>query len=234
MVTIDQQFDSLRDFRAEDVDQRLAIAITWRNYDPDLRQAMLLALANAAAEALPPGTPVQVRGSGYHVGPMAQGLTYQMIFTAVENVQTVVDTAASWIEVGAFAILVIKYARDALRRRIKETGAEIDPSMTMHVYLRDDAIVLSQSMIRGLCEHHFDSTYGRSHKTVSADVTSRSPDPEIVWAGRPNESIVYVVRIWTGQTSYVYVVDGRGKPIEHISIRGRKLASLPLPDWFGR
>lgn len=232
MVTIDQHFDRDRDYRAEDVDQRLAVAITWRDYDRELQHEILNRLADAATEVFPKGTPVHVRGAAYHVGPMASGITCQMLFTAVENVQPFIDTAASWIEVGAFAILVLRYTREALRKRIERTGPQIDSAMPSGPYLRNDAIVLSQPLIRGLCEYHFHEMYGDSGRQPTVDVTSRPPYSGI-WAGRPAESMVYVVRFWTGQTSYVYVIDGRGKPIEHFSIRGGRLASLTLPGWFG-
>lgn len=229
VVVIDENFDHTRDFRTEDVDRRLAVGITWRDYDPQLRKEMLAILAAAATESFPPEVEAHVRGAAYHVGPMAQGPTIQMLFTAYEDIRPIVNDTASWLAVGGFALLVVNRTRALLRRFIADHGAEVTPYPG--VYLRDDQIVLSQPLIQGLCFQHFMKAYGDPKQRVSTDVIARSPYEGIVWAGRPDGSMVYTVRIRTGQTSYVYVIDGRGDPIDHFSIRGSTLTSLPMPDW---
>lgn len=231
MVIIDRHFDQSRDLRTEDVDERLAVAISWRDYDESIQNEMLEILAEAAVESFPPGKEAHVREAAYHVGPMAQGPTIQMLFTAYESIHPIAEDVATWIAIGDFARLVFTRTRSMLRRRISEQGTAFDDDTYPGAYLSAE-IVISQPLIQGLCFNHFISTYGNAKQRVSMDVSARSPYEGIVWAGRPDSSMTYTVRVWTGQSSYVYVVDGRGKPVEHFRIRGGEFTSLPLPDWY--
>lgn len=228
MITIDRAFDHRRDFQTEDVDKRLAIAVSWSDYDESLRNEMLDMIAEVAQETLPSEIKAHVRGSAYHVGPMAQGPTIQMLFTAYENIMPVATDIAVWIAIGQFARVTMRRTRAILRRFIAEQGAEIEGYRGIYL---NDRVVVSQPLIQGLCVEHFSTMYEAAKDRISIDVNARSPYPGIVWAGRPDRSMVYTVRLWAGKTSYVYIIDGEGKPIEHFMTRGVKFAAFPLPDW---
>ena len=229
MVTIDPHFETIADQRAENVDQRLAIAIRWRDYDDALRRDMLELLADSARQTLPSDLDANLRASAYHVGPMAQGLTVQMLFTAYEAVAPIATDVATWMAIGQFAHQAINRSRSLLRRYIEQRGSKVDNYSNAYL---DDRIVVSQPLIQGLCVDHFMKNYSAPKQRVSIDATSRSPYPGIVWAGRPDASVIYTVRVWTGQTSYIYVIDGEGTPVEHFKVRGSDMTSLPLPEWY--
>jgi hypothetical protein len=227
MVTIDKRFDPLVDRRPGDVDKRLAIAVAWRAYNEDVRARVLEAMAHAAIETLPDNEGIIVRATAYKVGPDAQGPTVQMLFTAYEDVRPLVHDIAAWITIGAFARLAIRRVRAALRQLISEQGAEING---YGIYLGDE-VVVSQPLVQGLCVKHYTETQSGPDQIMSMDISSRSPYESIVWAGSPDSSILYTVRIWTGRTSFVYLVDGRGKPVEHFSIKERTFTKLAMPQW---
>lgn len=229
MVVIDRNFDHSRDFRTEDVDHRLAIAIRWSDYDEQVQHEMLEILASAASESFPSEAEARVRGAAYHVGPMAQGPTIQMLFTAYEDIRPILHDASAWLAIGGFATYVVKRTRAMLRRLISEQGAEVEGYSGIYL---DDQVILSQPLIQGMCFGHFMTTHGDPKQRVSMDANGRSPFDGIVWAGRPDPSMIYTVRIWTGQTSYIYIVDGCGDPVEHFSIRGSEFTSLRMPNWY--
>jgi hypothetical protein len=211
-----------------DVDQRIALIFTWVDSSPAIQNEIAAMVRAAAQEAFPPGLTPNLQLSGYHIGPMATGLTVQIICTAYENVRPYLNDGATLIAIGQFARAAIRVCRARYRQLSEDHRDEFHPA----VRYKDWTPVLSEPMILGLCYQHFADTHANPKQRVSIDSRVRSDFPEMSSASHPGGMETYVVRFWTGQTSYVYVVDSFGRPIEHFTIRGRDLVSLPLPSWF--
>lgn len=166
--------------------------------------------------------------SRYEVGPAAEGLFFSLLCTMVRDVRPYLNDAASLIALSIAARAVFRRMRSMLTERQPYSPAWAPDYQPLPEAFRP---VFSEPIIIGLCYAHFSECYGTGLR-VSIDAVSRSPDPQFLSASHPSGAERYTVRIWTGQTSFVYMTDGHGEAIEHFKIRGRTMEALPIPNWF--
>ncbi len=219
------------DARAEDINQRAAVTFTWPYPDEsntDSASAFVNLVQQACDEHLSGVVPITYAVSSYEVGPAASGLFVSFLCTIVRDIRPYLDDAANQVALSAAARAVYRLTRRMVtdRRPYPPDWANNHP-----VSPDDFRPVFSEPMIVGLCYSHFTDNYSDNTR-ITIDSVCRSPYPEFMSASHPGGGERYTIRIWTGQTSYIYSVDGKGEALDHLKIRGRLMEALRIPNWF--
>lgn len=155
-----------------------------------------------------------LQGKPYATGPAAGGGYGLLLLVALANVQGIVDSAAAWIEVGKFAVEIV-------RKRKRGTPR----------YQTASPISLSMPLLIGLCLQHAANAYPLKGE-VEIDIYPRSNAFGYADSSHPSGSESYLFRIKSKQTAYCYVVTGVAEVLEHFQIKRGKITLLPMPDFF--
>lgn len=165
-----------------------------------------------------PGKPPEpARPQPYQIGPAA-GATYDFVITLLQYGDHFVHRSADYLAWGG----VILEAGRRWRRLLRKARPE-------HGLTERDAVVYPRCLLEAIC---FKDAHDRYGITPRATVRAHSRDDYYTDGRRPTGWSIHTIAIRSGGKTYIYVVNGRGKVIDHLMLDGAKIIPLALPDWF--
>jgi len=167
-----------------------------------------------------------IRPSRYQIGPTAEWFpTY--ILTFYENVRPLINDGASLI---GWADLVVRAVSGA-RRWSEGTRVQLPENASVAMSDRLSRPLLSIPAIEALCFKHLRDNYHPRARVLISSSTRSTYEP-YGSAQHPSGHETHTIQLDVGKSTYVYIVDSRGMPIEHYRLKKSRLEPLTLPDWF--
>lgn len=192
---------------------------TDERFQPHLRE-----IAELVAGTAPPEFRDQAAASvpqRYSYGPLGRGGKYEAVhyvITVAPAVTAAADAIVTWVTIGGWALRIKQGWHGFVERRRAENQYPAD----------DDHPWFAPPFLRALCLAHALEAYPtqdlREVATHGRHFESGSPD-------LPNGREVYNVSVRFGDRTYVYVVNGRGKPLDHFIVGAEGAMPLDLPDF---
>lgn len=153
----------------------------------------------------------------YQIGPAAGG-TYYFFITLLQYGDHFLHSSADYLAWGAFALAAGRRWRERIRQMRPQYGLT-----------ERDALIYPRCILEAICLKDAHARYGI---TPRATVRAHSRDSYYTDGRRPTGQSIHTIAIRSGGRTYIYVVDGRAKVIEHMMLDGVKVIPLALPDWF--
>ncbi len=200
---------------------------TWRDatddtaerFEPLLRE--FVALVDSSTPPLLRGQMAPASPQRYTFGPLGRGGMYEVVHyvvTVAPAVNEIADTVATWGTLGAWALSLKRGWRDVLRR-FRARGEHPKES---------DQLVFSPPLVRAICLAHALEAYpaGGEWQVQMHGRHFGGGSPDL-----PSGDELYTVSIRAGETTYVYVLDGRASPRDHFAMDDAGVTALDLPDF---
>jgi hypothetical protein len=171
-----------------------------------------------------------IRGHDYATGPAAQEWP-QLFYELYRDACPVLADGASLLAWGYLFKDVIKGVWNwaAIKEREVYGGG---PSTIYSGSSLVPRMVFTGPALVALCYAHLRDTFDVS-SDVKLEVFPRTAFPGYSDPDHPGGEESYLVRARADRRTFYYVVKGDGKVLEHFEVRGRKLTSLPLPNFVG-
>ena len=168
----------------------------------------------------------------YSVGPAAQEWP-KLFFELYQDARPYLSDGASLLAWGYFFIDVVRgiwaWASDTERKQASQSGSDSTIYMGTSVM---PGIVLTRPAIVALCYTDLIDRHG-----VTGDVTIDTFPRSLTSYATPDHPggpETYLVRAKAGRRTFFYLLDGRGKVLEHYSLAGATLTLLSLPNFMNQ
>ena len=213
---------------AGDLDRRFCMVVPvprgLADVTPESFRLILTQLAGESLRELQPDVEPLVDAKVYQIGP------------AVEWSQTfllVLDSAPEAIGFGIDLIAWAQIVRNVLGRirKWERDKADMEPPANLRLPVPPPFVTLPT--VLGSCLEHFRDNYSDQgdQSKVKMNWHIRTTKAWFGGAGHPSGYETYTVNILAKSELFSYVVDSQCEPVDHFSVKSRRLKPLKLPRW---